>query len=132
MLWNISSTLQNAILEGSFSAPPTTGKTSWARLAFPLIKKFVCDWIGKGLREGAEIMPDGRSVSVPGHKNGCYAGHTILDYITSEQSFFGDLHCHGKASFHFYMETKTIITRGFDDAEKKNESVDTWDGAISR
>lgn len=190
--------------------PACDRETQLGPVGFPAHKKFVCDWIAKGVEEGAKIVLDGRSVSVPGHENGCYVGHTIFDHVTPEmtvgqrdifgpvlcvkrvrtfeeglalmnanpfangsviftssgyyarefarrtdggmvgvnvgipvpvgnfsftghkQSFFGDLHCHGKDSFRFYTETKTITTRWFDETEKKKESVDTWDGSISR
>ena len=47
-----------------------------------------------------------------------------------KQSFFGDLHCLGKDGFHFYTEAKVVTTRWFDDEEKKNSEVSTWDGTI--
>ncbi len=47
-----------------------------------------------------------------------------------KQSFFGDLHCHGKDAFRFYTESKCVTTRWFDEEEKKKKSVDTWDGSL--
>ena len=44
-------------------------------------KKFVCDWIQKGVDEGAELVLDGRDVSVPGFENGFFVGPTILDHV---------------------------------------------------
>ena len=44
-------------------------------------KKFVCDWIQKGIDEGAKIVLDGRDVKVPGYEGGFYVGHTILDHV---------------------------------------------------
>lgn len=46
-----------------------------------------------------------------------------------KQSFFGDLHCHGKDAFRFYTDSKTVTTRWFDEEEMKRENVDTWDGS---
>ena len=171
-------------------------------------RKFVTDWIAKGVEEGAELVLDGRDVKVPGYENGYYVGHTIFDHVTPDmtigqrevfgpvlcvkrvknfeeglqlmnsnpfanvsviftqngyyarefarrtdggmvgvnvgipvpigvfsftghkQSFFGDLHCHGKDAFRFYTETKTVTTRWFDEEEMKKESVDSWDGSL--
>lgn len=171
-------------------------------------RKFVTDWIAKGVEEGAQLVLDGRQVQVPGYENGYYVGHTIFDHVTPEmtigqrevfgpvlcikrvknfeeglqlmnsnpfangsviftqngyyarefarrtdggmvgvnvgipvpigvfsftghkQSFFGDLHCHGKDAFRFYTETKTVTTRWFDEEEMKKESVDSWDGSL--
>lgn len=47
-------------------------------------KKSICDWIQKGLDEGAELVLDGRNVVVPGYENGFFVGPTILDHITPE------------------------------------------------
>ena len=171
-------------------------------------RKFVTDWIAKGVEEGAQLVLDGRQVQVSGYENGYYVGHTIFDHVTPEmtigqrevfgpvlcikrvknfeeglqlmnsnpfangsviftqngyyarefarrtdggmvgvnvgipvpigvfsftghkQSFFGDLHCHGKDAFRFYTETKTVTTRWFDEEEMKKESVDSWDGSL--
>lgn len=171
-------------------------------------KKFVCDWIQKGIDEGATVVLDGRDVVVPGYENGFYVGHTILDHVTPEMSvgqreifgpvlcikrvkdfeegitlmnsnpfangsviftqnghyarefakrthggmvgvnvgipvpsgvfpfaghknsFFGDLHCLGKDGMRFYTESKCVTTRWFDEEERKQEKVSTWDGAL--
>lgn len=44
-------------------------------------KKNVCDWIQKGIEEGAELVLDGREITVPGYENGFFVGPTILDHI---------------------------------------------------
>jgi malonate-semialdehyde dehydrogenase (acetylating)/methylmalonate-semialdehyde dehydrogenase len=61
-------------------------------------KKFVLDWIEKGIREGAKLILDGRNVSVPGYEKGFYIGHTIFDQVTPEMSagqseIFGPVLC---------------------------------------
>lgn len=53
----------------------------------------------------------------------------VFPFCGHKQSFFGDLHCHGKDAFRFYTESKCVTTRWFDEEEKKNSSVDTWDGS---
>ena len=44
-------------------------------------KKFICDWIQTGIDEGAELVLDGRDITVPGSENGFFVGPTILDYV---------------------------------------------------
>ena len=53
-----------------------------------------------------------------------------FSFTGHKQSFFGDLHCHGKDAFRFYTETKTVTTRWFDEEEIKKEHVDSWDGSL--
>ncbi len=47
-----------------------------------------------------------------------------------KNSFFGDLHTLGRDGVRFYTETKSVTTRWFDEEEKKNAKVSTWDGTI--
>jgi malonate-semialdehyde dehydrogenase (acetylating)/methylmalonate-semialdehyde dehydrogenase len=54
----------------------------------------------------------------------------IFPFSGHKQSFFGDLHCHGKDAFRFFTETKTITSRWFDKIEAENTRVDTWDGSL--
>ncbi|MCL5027247.1 MAG: CoA-acylating methylmalonate-semialdehyde dehydrogenase [Chloroflexi bacterium] len=49
-------------------------------------KKFVTDWIAKGVEEGAELLLDGRNAVVPGYENGFYIGPTIFDHVKPEMS----------------------------------------------
>ena len=61
-------------------------------------KKFVCDWIQKGVNEGAELVLDGRNYVVPGFENGFFIGPTIFDHVESEMSIgnseiFGPVTC---------------------------------------
>lgn len=44
-------------------------------------KKSICDWIQKGIDEGAELVLDGRDIVVPGYENGFFVGPTILDHV---------------------------------------------------
>ena len=44
-------------------------------------KQQVCDWIQKGIDEGAELVLDGRGVVVPGYEGGFFVGPTILDRV---------------------------------------------------
>lgn len=61
-------------------------------------KKKVCAWIQKGIDEGAELVLDGRNISVAGFENGYFVGPTIFDRVTPEMSvgsseIFGPVVC---------------------------------------
>ncbi len=47
-----------------------------------------------------------------------------------KDSFFGDLHCLGKDAYRFFTESKCVTQRWFDEEEKTNKAVSTWDGTI--
>ena len=49
-------------------------------------KESVCNWIQKGIDEGAELVLDGRDIVVPGFENGFFVGPTILDKVTPEMT----------------------------------------------
>jgi len=49
-------------------------------------KKFVSDWIAKGVEEGAELILDGRNTLVPGYEGGYFLGPTIFDRVTEDMS----------------------------------------------
>jgi malonate-semialdehyde dehydrogenase (acetylating)/methylmalonate-semialdehyde dehydrogenase len=55
----------------------------------------------------------------------------IFPFSGHKDSFFGDLHTLGKDGVRFYTETKVVTTTWFNEEEKKNTKVDTWDGSIS-
>jgi len=44
-----------------------------------------------------------------------------------KQSFFGDLHSHGKDGFLFFTEKKSVSYRWFEEADAKVKKVSTWD-----
>jgi malonate-semialdehyde dehydrogenase (acetylating)/methylmalonate-semialdehyde dehydrogenase len=41
-------------------------------------------WIERGINEGARLILDGRSVSVPAWPNGCFVGPTVFDNVAPE------------------------------------------------
>jgi malonate-semialdehyde dehydrogenase (acetylating)/methylmalonate-semialdehyde dehydrogenase len=49
-------------------------------------KRSICNWIQKGIDEGAELVLDGRDIKVSGFENGFFVGPTILDKVTPEMS----------------------------------------------
>ena len=57
-------------------------------------KEKICNWIQRGIAEGAEVILDGRNIVVPGYEGGYFVGPTILDHIKpgmsiGEQEIFG-------------------------------------------
>ena len=44
-------------------------------------KESVCNWIQKGIDEGAQLVLDGRDIVIPGFENGYFVGPTILDHV---------------------------------------------------
>ena len=61
-------------------------------------KKKVCEWIQKGIDEGAELVLDGRDLVVPGYEKGFFVGPTILDHVkpgmsVGDQEIFGPVTC---------------------------------------
>jgi malonate-semialdehyde dehydrogenase (acetylating)/methylmalonate-semialdehyde dehydrogenase len=54
----------------------------------------------------------------------------VFPFSGHKNSFFGDLHCHGKDAFRFYTESKTVTVRWFDETEKARTQVSTWDGSL--
>ena len=58
----------------------------------------ILNWIETGIREGAELVLDGRDIRVPGYENGYYIGPTILDRVTEDMTvgqreIFGPVLC---------------------------------------
>jgi len=43
-------------------------------------------YIQLGVEEGAELVVDGRGLTVPGHENGFFLGPTLFDHVTSEMT----------------------------------------------
>ncbi len=54
----------------------------------------------------------------------------IFPFAGHKQSFFGDLHALGRDGVAFYTETKCVTTKWFDEDEKKQTKVNTWDGSV--
>ena len=53
-------------------------------------RKFVTDWIQRGIDEGATLVLDGRNVVVPGYEEGYYIGHTIFDHVKPDMHVGND------------------------------------------
>lgn len=73
-------------------------KTVLGPLVSAAHKQKVCEWINKGVEEGAELILDGRNLSVPGFENGYFLGATIFDNVTPDMTIgnceiFGPVVC---------------------------------------
>ena len=44
-------------------------------------KEKVCNWIQRGIEEGAQLVLDGRDIKVPGFEKGFFVGPTIFDHV---------------------------------------------------
>lgn len=61
-------------------------------------KKSICDWIQKGVDEGAELILDGRKTVVNGYEKGFFVGPTIFDHVkpgmtVGDREIFGPVTC---------------------------------------
>ncbi len=61
-------------------------------------RKWVTDWIEKGVAEGAKLVLDGRGVVVKGYEKGFYVGPTIFDHVEpgmscGDEEIFGPVLC---------------------------------------
>ena len=56
-------------------------KTTLGPVVSAAHKEKVCNWIQKGIEEGAELVLDGRDIKVPGFENGYFIGTTIFDHL---------------------------------------------------
>jgi malonate-semialdehyde dehydrogenase (acetylating)/methylmalonate-semialdehyde dehydrogenase len=84
---------------GELKIGPAYDKTSQLG---PLVnaehRKSVVSWIGKGIEEGAEMVVDGRDVTVKGYEKGFYLGPTLFDRVTrgmsvGDREIFGPVLC---------------------------------------
>jgi malonate-semialdehyde dehydrogenase (acetylating)/methylmalonate-semialdehyde dehydrogenase len=61
-------------------------------------RKWVTDWIEKGVAEGAKLVLDGRGLVVKGYEEGFYQGPTIFDHVQpgmsiGDEEVFGPVLC---------------------------------------
>jgi malonate-semialdehyde dehydrogenase (acetylating)/methylmalonate-semialdehyde dehydrogenase len=61
-------------------------------------RKSVVSWIEKGIEEGAELVLDGRDITVPGYEKGFYLGPTLFDHVqkgmsVGDREVFGPVLC---------------------------------------
>lgn len=51
-------------------------------------KARVEDWIARGEAEGAELVVDGRGLTLQGHENGWFVGPTLFDHVTADMESY--------------------------------------------
>ena len=78
--------------------PAWDPETELGPLVSPEQRKWVTDWIEKGVQEGAELALDGRQPKVPGCEGGFFVGPTMFDRVTPEMrigidEIFGPVLC---------------------------------------
>ncbi len=61
-------------------------------------RESIVAWIEKGVKEGAELVLDGRGHTVPGFENGFYLGPTVFDHVkpgmsVGDEEIFGPVLC---------------------------------------
>jgi malonate-semialdehyde dehydrogenase (acetylating)/methylmalonate-semialdehyde dehydrogenase len=49
-------------------------------------REFVTGWIERSIDEGAELVLDGRTATVPGYEGGFFMGPTVFDHVTQEMA----------------------------------------------
>ena len=81
--------LRNALLEGSKKLKVGNGLEEGIQMG-PLASKkgldSVLGYIDAGVKEGAELLLDGRNIEIPGYPNGFFVGPTVFDKVTPKMS----------------------------------------------
>ncbi|MHA2163030.1 MAG: CoA-acylating methylmalonate-semialdehyde dehydrogenase [Candidatus Thorarchaeota archaeon] len=81
--------LRDALVEGSKKLKVGNGLEEGVQMG-PLASKkgmdIVLSYIDAGIKEGAELLLDGRNIEIPGHSNGFFVGPTVFDKVTPKMS----------------------------------------------
>jgi malonate-semialdehyde dehydrogenase (acetylating)/methylmalonate-semialdehyde dehydrogenase len=48
------------------------------------------NYIDRGVEEGADLVVDGRNISIPGYESGCFVGATVFDRVKPEMAIYRD------------------------------------------
>ena len=48
------------------------------------------NYIDRGVEEGADLVVDGRNISIPGFESGCFVGATVFDRVKPEMAIYRD------------------------------------------
>jgi malonate-semialdehyde dehydrogenase (acetylating)/methylmalonate-semialdehyde dehydrogenase len=60
----------------------------------PLISRVhadkVIEFIDSGVEQGAELVVDGRDITVPGHENGYFVGATLFDHVRPDMRIYAE------------------------------------------
>ena len=95
-------------------------------------KNKIEDYISIGVKEGAQLIEDGRNYKIQGYENGYYVGPTLFDKVTKEmtiykEEIFGPVVSVIRAKN--YDEALNLVN---DHAYGNGTSIYTSDGEISR
>ena len=77
-------------LEALKVGPYTQPDAEMGPVVNPAAKARICGYIDRGVEEGAELVIDGRDISIRGFENGCFVGATVFDHVTSSMSIYTD------------------------------------------
>jgi malonate-semialdehyde dehydrogenase (acetylating)/methylmalonate-semialdehyde dehydrogenase len=70
--------------------PYTDSASEMGPLVSPEAQAKVKGYIDAGVKEGAELIYDGRKETVAGFEGGCFVGATIFDRVTKDMSIYTD------------------------------------------
>ena len=77
-------------LEALKVGPYTQSDAEMGPVVNPAAKARICGYIDRGVEEGAELVIDGRDISIRGFENGCFVGATVFDHVTPSMSIYTD------------------------------------------
>ncbi len=119
---------------------PTDPRADYGPMVSAQLREKVEGYIAAGEAEGADLVVDGRGLTVPGHESGFFLGPTLLDNVTAEMSvyreeIFGPVMVIVRAETyeealalpteHEYGNGVSIFTRDGDTARDFSSRVDT-------
>jgi malonate-semialdehyde dehydrogenase (acetylating) / methylmalonate-semialdehyde dehydrogenase len=70
--------------------PPTDPDSSYGPMVTAAQKQRVIEYIDIAVKEGAELLVDGRGFKLQGYENGFYLGGTLFDRVTPEMQSYKD------------------------------------------
>ena len=69
-------------------APATDPESEMGPVVTAEAKKRITDLIGLGVKEGAELVVDGRGLVLQGYENGYFLGGTLFDSVTPDMTIY--------------------------------------------
>ena len=70
--------------------PYTDASTEMGPVITPEARDRILGYIDAGVEQGADLVLDGRGISVEGHENGYFVGGSIFDNVTTDMSIYTD------------------------------------------
>ncbi len=77
-----------SVIEGLRVGVSTDPEADYGPVINAAHKERIEDWIGIGLREGAELVVDGRGFGLQGHEQGFFIGPSLFDHVTKEMQAY--------------------------------------------